>query len=88
MKSLDEPSDDLADRLLDDFQGHPDPGIVVDTLADREHWDGPTATLNIVDQTYVQTLLEQAGPTLRWLAGFGIGSPRCRPRSRRPRRPA
>ena len=73
MKSLDEPSDDLADRLLDDFQGHPDPGIVVDTLADREHWDGPTATLNIVDQTYVQTLLEQAGPTLRWLAGFGVG---------------
>ena len=73
MKSLDEPSDDLADRLLDDFQGHPDPGIVVDTLAERKHWDGPTATLNIVDQTYVRTLLEQAGPTLRWLAGFGVG---------------
>jgi tricarballylate dehydrogenase len=72
MKSLDEPADDLADRLLGDFQGHPDPGIVVDTLADRVRWDGPTATVNIVDHGYVQTLLAHAGPTLRWLTGFGV----------------
>ncbi|MGH8960271.1 MAG: FAD-dependent oxidoreductase [Jatrophihabitantaceae bacterium] len=72
MKSIDEPSDDLAERLLDDFQGYPDPGVLVGTLADRAQWDGPTATLNIVDQGYVSTLLEQAGPTLRWIGGFGV----------------
>jgi tricarballylate dehydrogenase len=72
MKSIDEVSDDLAEKLLDDFQGHPDPGILVDTLADRTRWDGPTATLNIVDQECVQTLLAEAGPTLRWIEGFGV----------------
>jgi tricarballylate dehydrogenase len=73
MKSLDEPADDLAERLLDDFQGHPDPGLLVQTLAARETWDGPTTTLNIVDHGYVARLLDQAGPTLRWLSGFGVG---------------
>lgn len=72
MKSVDEPADDLAERLLDDFQGYPDPGILVDTLADRQHWDGPAASLNVVDQTYVQALLAQAGPTLRWIKDFGV----------------
>ena len=72
MKSLDEPADDLADRLLEDFQGHPDPGVLVDTLAASSEWDGPTATLNVVDHGYVSTLLHQAGPTLRWLSGFGV----------------
>ncbi|GLY91839.1 FAD-dependent oxidoreductase [Actinoallomurus iriomotensis] len=72
MKSLDEPADDLADQLLGDFQGHPDPGIVAGTLADRGRWDGPTATVNIVDHGYVSTLLDEAGPTLRWLTGFGV----------------
>lgn len=72
MKSLDEPSEDLAERLLDDFQGHPDPGILMETLADRKHWDAVTSTLNVVDHGVVTTLLEQAGPTLRWLTGFGV----------------
>jgi tricarballylate dehydrogenase len=72
MKSTDEPADDLADSLLSDFQGHPDPGLLVDTLRDRAHWDGPTTTLNIVDQDLVARLVEQAGPTLSWLSGFGV----------------
>jgi tricarballylate dehydrogenase len=72
MKSIDEPADDLAERLLNDFQGHPDPAILMDTLADRTAWGAVTATLNVVDHGVVSALLHQAGPTLRWLSGFGV----------------
>ena len=34
MKTLNEPSDGLADTLVDDFMGHPDPGITVDSGLD------------------------------------------------------
>lgn len=72
MKSVNEPADDLADALLSDFMGHPDPGLLVDTLIERTQWDTPTATLNVVDHSIVATLVEQAGPTLRWLSEFGV----------------
>ena len=72
MKSIDEPSDDLGERLLGDFMGYPDPSLLHETLNDRETWSAPTRTLNIVDYAYVETLLEHAGPTLRWLSGHGV----------------
>lgn len=72
MKSLDEPADDLGDALVGDFMGHPDPGLVSETLRERRSWSLPARTLNMVDFHYVQTLLECAGPTLRWLSGYGV----------------
>ena len=72
MKSLDEPSDDLMSTLLGDFMGYPDPGLALETLGSGSQWNGPAATLNMVDYQVVSTLAEQAGPTLSWLSGFGI----------------
>jgi tricarballylate dehydrogenase len=72
MKSVDEPSDDLADALLGDFMGWPDPSLLKETLEDRASWSTPTRTLNIVDFNYVETLLAGAGPTLRWLTSHGV----------------
>jgi tricarballylate dehydrogenase len=72
MKSVDEPSDDLTDALLGDFMGYPDPSLLLETLNDRATWSTPARTLNIVDYSYVATLSENAGPTLRWLSSYGI----------------
>ena len=88
MKSLDEPADDLADTILGDFMGYPDPGVAMETLRAREMWTAPAATLNVVDEQVVATLGERAGPTLRWLEGHGVKiaplpTPFLRPRPRR-----
>jgi len=72
MKSVDEPSDDLGDALLGDFMGYPDPSLLRETLSERENWTSPARTLNIVDYAYVETLLANSGPTLRWLTTFGV----------------
>jgi tricarballylate dehydrogenase len=72
MKSVDEPADDLADAILGDFMGYPDPGVAMETLRSREMWTAPAATLNVVDEQVVATLGERAGPTLRWLEGHGV----------------
>ncbi len=72
MKSIDEPSDDLAEKLLGDFMGHPDPGLLRETLNDRDSWSLAARSLNIVDYHYIRALLDDAGPTLRWLSSLGV----------------
>jgi tricarballylate dehydrogenase len=72
MKSVDEPADDLADAILGDFMGYPDPGVAMETLRARAEWTAAAATLNVVDEQVVATLGEHAGPTLRWLEGHGV----------------
>lgn len=72
MKTLDEVADNLADPLVDDFMGHPDPGVHAGM---GESWDKRDALLkssHVIDLDYVSTFEEQAGPTLRWLEGHGI----------------
>ena len=72
MKSLDEPSDGLAETLVDDFMGHPDPGLTADSGLD---WGRRTPLLRahqVVDLDYVSAFEENAGPTLRWLERHGI----------------
>lgn len=73
MKTLDEVADNLADPLVEDFMGHPDPGIHAQM---GEPWEKRSPLLrasHVIDLDYVSTFEEQAGPTLRWLEGHGIG---------------
>lgn len=73
MKTLDEVADNLADPLVEDFMGHPDPGVHAQM---GEPWAKRTPLLrasHVIDLDYVSTFEEQAGPTLRWLEGHGIG---------------
>lgn len=72
MQSVDEPAEGLADTLVDDFMGHPDPGITADAA---RPWDKRSPLLRshqVVDLDYVETFAENAGPTLRWLEGHGV----------------
>ncbi|WP_262402248.1 FAD-dependent oxidoreductase [Actinomadura sp. CNU-125] len=72
MKSIDEVSDDFEERLLGDFQGHPDPGLLVESLRDPASWTAPLKSMSVADPQVVATLAERAGPTLRWIAGHGV----------------
>ncbi|SEG66163.1 tricarballylate dehydrogenase [Thermomonospora echinospora] len=72
MKSIDEVADDLEERLLGDFMGHPDPGLLVESLRDPATWPAPLRSLSVVDPQVVATLVENAGPTLRWIEGHGV----------------
>lgn len=72
MKTLDEVADNLADPLVDDLMGHPDPGIHAQA---GEPWEQRSPLLrasHVIDLDYVATFEEQAGPTLRWLEGHGM----------------
>lgn len=72
MASVDEPAEGLADALVDDFMGHPDPGLTADLA---KSWDKRSPLLRthpMVDLDYVETFTENAGPTLRWLEGHGM----------------
>lgn len=72
MASVDEPAEGLTDALVDDFMGHPDPGLTADLT---KSWDKRAPLLRahpMVDLDYVETFAENAGPTLRWLEGHGM----------------
>ncbi|MFF4833659.1 FAD-dependent oxidoreductase [Streptomyces sp. NPDC001315] len=72
MKSLDEVADDLAEAIVDDFMGHPDPGITADSGLDFERRNPLLRAHPVVDLDYVAAFADNAGPTLRWLEGHGI----------------
>jgi tricarballylate dehydrogenase len=72
MKSIDEPADGFAEALVDDFMGHPDPSITADAARDYDRRSPLLRAHHVVDLDYVETLVAQAGPTLRWLTGHGL----------------
>lgn len=72
MKSLDEVADGFADALVDDFMGHPDPGIVGDAALPARRQGALYRATHTVDPDYVATLAEQAPEALRWMGGHGV----------------
>jgi tricarballylate dehydrogenase len=72
MKSVDEPAEGLVDALVDDFMGHPDPGITADAGKDWGKRSPLLRSHQVVDLDYVEAFAENAGPTLRWLEGHGV----------------
>ena len=60
MKTLDEVSDGLADTLVDDFMGHPDPGIMADAAHDWERRSPLLRASHVIDPDYVATFEENA----------------------------
>lgn len=72
MKSVDEVSDDLPRRLLDDVAGHPDPGIALEQLGPQERWSALARVLDVPSSDMVDTLCREAGPTLRWIERHGV----------------
>ena len=72
MKSTDETADGFSDALVDDFMGHPDPGITADAVLDREKRSPLLRSHHVIDLDYVEAFADHAGPTLRWLEGHGV----------------
>ncbi|WP_270889329.1 FAD-dependent oxidoreductase [Pedococcus sp. 5OH_020] len=72
MRSTDEPAEGFTDALVDDFMGHPDPGLTADAVLDRDRRSPLLRAHHVVDLDYVEAFADNAGPTLRWLESHGI----------------
>jgi tricarballylate dehydrogenase len=72
MKNHDEVSEDFEDCFGANAGGHLDPEIIKDSVRPYEQWPRLLRSLGFVDPEMVGTLVDNAGPTLRWLTGFGV----------------
>lgn len=72
MRSRDEVSEDFLDRFAENAGGHVDPGVIEDSVKPYDEWPRLLRGLGFVDPELVATLAEGAGPTPRWLSGFGV----------------
>lgn len=72
MKSEDAVSDDFEDRFAANAGGWPDPGIVQETVRDRENQPAVLRALGIVDPELIATIAEEAPKALKWLTEFGV----------------
>lgn len=73
MRSIDEPSEDFEERLLQDFMGYPDLELLSESLKDYDQWPALLRSMNVLDVDVVSTFAKQAGPTLQWLRDLGVG---------------
>ena len=69
MKSLDEVSDDFETHLAENGSGAIDPDLVARSADPQEQ--GLVRGLSMADPGFIQTLAEQAGPSIAWLRGLG-----------------
>ncbi len=72
MKNLDEPAEGLAETLLDDFMGHPDPSIIGDAVRDPAKRSPLLRAHQVIDIDYVERFADQAPDTLAWLTTHGV----------------
>ena len=72
MRSVNAVSEDFEARFAENAGGHLDPAIVAESARPYEQWPGLLRGLGFIDPELVTTLAGNAGPTLRWLTGFGV----------------
>ena len=72
MRSHDAVSEDFWDRFAENAGGHLDPAVIADSAKPYDAWPRLLRGLGFVDPELVAALAEGAGPTLRWLTGFGV----------------
>ena len=72
MRSHDAVSEDFWDRFAENAGGHLDPAVIADSAKPYEAWPRLLRGLGFVDPELVAALADNAGPTLRWLTGFGV----------------
>ena len=71
MRSHDAVSEDFLDRFAENAGGHLDPALIADSAKPCDAWPRLLRGLGFVDPELVAALADNAGPTLRWLSGFG-----------------
>ena len=72
MQSHDAVSEDFWDRFAENAGGHLDPAVIEESVKPYDDWPRLLRGLGFVDPELVATLADNAGPTLRWLTGFGV----------------
>src|SRR6478736_806198 len=72
MKSMDEVADDLVDHLAANAGGYVDPTFIRESAGDPAHWSPLLRAQSMVDPEILGALVDNAGPTLRWLEQAGI----------------
>jgi tricarballylate dehydrogenase len=72
MKSIDEVADDLVDHFMANAGGYTDPSIEQEMVRDHADWSPLARSQSIVDPDLLGTLVDHAGPTLRWLETAGL----------------
>ena len=72
MQSHDAVSEDFVDRFAENAGGHLDPAVIGDSVRPYDEWPRLLRGLGFIDPELVTTLADNAGPTLRWLTGFGV----------------
>lgn len=72
MASPEATADGLEEALVDDFMGHPDPGIVNDAALSVDRRGPLYKAHHVVDPDYVSELAASAPATLQWMGGHGM----------------
>ncbi len=72
MRDPDRVAEDFEDRLAANAGGHFDPEFIRDAGRPYEDWPRPLRALAFTDPELIRVWGEEAGPTLRWLEGFGV----------------
>ena len=72
MRSHDDVSEDFWDRFAENAGGHLDPAVIADSAKPYDAWPRLLRGMGFVDPELVAALADNAGPTLRWLTGFGV----------------
>ena len=72
MRSESEVAPDLEERLAANAGGHPDPGLVRETVRDYEDWPGLARASSFTDPNLIAAIARDAPIALNWLKGFGV----------------
>ena len=72
MKSEDEVTDDFESHLAENASGYLDPSLVHLTSEPRENWPALVKALSLNDPEWIAAFAAAAGPTVKWLKGYGV----------------
>jgi tricarballylate dehydrogenase len=72
MKSETQVTDDFEEMFATNAGGYLDPSLVHLAAGPREQWPTPLKSLGFADPDIVSAFADAAGPTVRWLKGFGV----------------
>lgn len=72
MASLEETAEGLAETLVEDFMGHPDPSVVNEAALNADKQSRLYTAHHLVDPDQVAEFADRAPATLQWMAAHGV----------------
>jgi tricarballylate dehydrogenase len=72
MKSEAEVTDDFESHLAENSSGTLDPDLIIESARPQGQRAAYAAALSMAEPGFIATFVDQAGPTIAWLKGFGL----------------